>query len=254
MKLPRKIVFFGVSGSGKSTLGNFLAVHHGYELSAFAAPLKRAVKTIFGFDDETLYGPASLRDNQLREFEFSGWCFECHGQCRGPERLLGSYPGSSAVGPDWVLREEQKVALALLKGEMKNNYWLCMKCGASYPFYVSCREALKTLGTAWGRRFCNDIWITSCLVGMAPDKSYAITDGRFWNEREASNASGCATILLRRGLVDSVSPHPSEKEVRDMACDSHKNFTAILDNDVGDVEENCQKLLALLQSFAWEEV
>jgi hypothetical protein len=250
MRLPTRIAFFGVSGSGKSTLGNYMATRYGFELTAFAAPLKRAVQTIFGFDEQTLYGPAESRDKQHAKFVHSGWCFDCGKCCQDPSRLFAEMPTSCTE--HWPkMREQKEKAIALLKQTMRDEYWLCTKCGATYSYFVSCRQALQTLGTAWGRQLCGDIWIQSCLASLDPDRQYVITDGRFFNERDASLKSNCVSILLMRGIEESTNPHPSEKEVQTMAKEYPESFTAVLRNDVGTVEENCHKLMDLLQSFEW---
>jgi len=56
----------GLKGSGKSTVGKMLAEHLGsaYGEQAFADPLKRFVKEVFGWSDEALWGESALRDVQ----------------------------------------------------------------------------------------------------------------------------------------------------------------------------------------------
>jgi hypothetical protein len=54
-----KYQLIGITGkkfSGKDTLGNFLVQNYGYEQIAYADAMKDAVKCIFDFDDEQLYG------------------------------------------------------------------------------------------------------------------------------------------------------------------------------------------------------
>lgn len=46
----------GNIGSGKSTCANILVEKHGFTELAFADPLKRACRELFGFTDEQLYG------------------------------------------------------------------------------------------------------------------------------------------------------------------------------------------------------
>ncbi|ATZ80931.1 monophosphate kinase [Bodo saltans virus] len=55
-KLPKIIGITGRKFTGKDTLGNYLVDTYGYTRLAYADALKDAVKAIFDFDDEQLYG------------------------------------------------------------------------------------------------------------------------------------------------------------------------------------------------------
>lgn len=53
------VQLIGVTGkkfNGKDTIGNYLISNHQYVRLSFADPLKEALKCIFGFTDEQLYG------------------------------------------------------------------------------------------------------------------------------------------------------------------------------------------------------
>lgn len=238
LELPRKIILCGVSGAGKSTLGDTMAARFHYVPIGFADPLKEACGIIFGFDEDDLYGPSHRRNARYNDFEFSGWCFECNHQCRGPARHLRARN---------VPEPEQSIALELKHAE-DEDYWLCPICHATYPKHVTVREALKTLGTAWGRKFCTNLWAATCLREMRakPDSGWIVTDCRFPNERNRCALDGCFTVLLLRELEASSSPHPSEAEVRAMAKDP-SGFDGVLDNREGGANQNFEKLIALLQ-------
>lgn len=252
MKFPSRIVFAGVSKSGKSTLGDFLAKNYDYQVTAFADPLKRAVKQIFGFDDAVLYGPAENRDRHDERFLFSGFCLTCQRQCSDPSRLLVPVPMSSDAVSVALAKEIKQIA-KLVTDTKRDSFWLCTKCGATYPKYVSCRLALQTMGTEWGRTLCNDIWIQACFGAMKPEWNYVVTDGRFYNEVDTSLKNGCVVILLMRGLQESTSTHSSETEIVELAKYSPEIFSAILDNSTGSVEENCAKLVELLETLGQDE-
>lgn len=230
--VPRRVVFFGVSRSGKSTLGEGLRARYGHHVTAFADPLKHAAKAVFDFRDEDLWGPSHTRETPYQQFEFSGWCFECHAQCMGPERFL----------PLFELGDDEKISKVRGLHAADADYWSCGGCGASYPKYVTPREALKTLGTAWGRRFCKDVWAASCFQQMSGNERYAVTDGRFWNELTQATKHNSCTVLLKRGLAESTSPHPSEAEVREMALELG-SFDLVLNNVECSAEANLDKLL-----------
>ena len=52
----RMIGLAGVSGAGKDTAGDYLVRRHGFRRIAFADPLKRWVRDIFGLTDAQLWG------------------------------------------------------------------------------------------------------------------------------------------------------------------------------------------------------
>lgn len=237
--LPRRIVLCGVSGSGKSTLGETLMDRYGYHVTAFADPLKRATQTIFGFKDEHLWGPSVLRETAYPDFVFTGWCFECHVQCQGPERHLATkYRDDPEVLQD-ALEAYAQVA----------DYWRCPRCDAPYPKYVTVREALRTLGTAWGRKFVGNLWASACFANMASDLPYVVTDCRFTNEVIQARIHQSCVVLLRRRLEESTSSHPSEAEPRELGKTPEKWFDLVLDNREGTPAENYQKLLEQLTAL-----
>jgi hypothetical protein len=54
--LPRVIAICGLKRSGKDTIADYLCEEHGYEKIKIAAPLKDALKVMFGFSDEQIEG------------------------------------------------------------------------------------------------------------------------------------------------------------------------------------------------------
>lgn len=232
--LPKKIVLCGVSRSGKTTLGEKMQMHFGHIPIAFADPLKEAAQAIFGFKREHLWGPSEARDTPYPAFEFSGWCFPCGRLCLGPERYLSSFRLSDIQ----AVKEQHKD---------DHDYWQCSYCGSAYSRYATPRTALQTLGTEWGRRYCNQLWARSCFEKMDADQSYIVTDCRFDNERRIGREKGCFVVLLRRGLAESTSPHPSEAEIRELAEQPDK-FDLVLDNTQGSADENFGRFLAELRS------
>lgn len=214
IELPSRIALCGVSRSGKSTLGNAFGLRFGYSVTAFADPLKRAAREVFGFDMEHLYGPSEAREVPYTNFTFSGHCFQCNRQCDN----LGS------------------------------TGWYCPKCCASYPRHVTPRLALQTLGTEWGRKLCPEIWTEACFASMREDRSYVITDCRFDNEREAARAHQSCVVLLLRGLAQSTSPHPSESGIRE-AAKRPELFDIVLDNREGGPRENFDSLVSKMKKL-----
>jgi hypothetical protein len=52
--LPRVVALCGKKRSGKDTVADYLAATHGYTPAKFAAPLKGALKELFGFTQEQI--------------------------------------------------------------------------------------------------------------------------------------------------------------------------------------------------------
>lgn len=238
IRLPQKIVLCGVSGSGKSTLGDNFTRRFGHIQTAFADPLKEATRTIFGFEAEHLWGPSELRETRYRDFETVGWCFDCNVQMLGPERhsrLMELYDH-----PEKALEMREHANNA-------DDYWKCWSCHITMPRYVTPRTALQTLGTAWGRRYCADLWAKSCFARMNPTTSYVVTDCRFTNEREAARAHRACIVLLTRALDRSTSTHPSEAEIRIFAkAFSPDEVDVVLHNEAGSAEDNFAQLVKQL--------
>ena len=85
------------------------------------------------------------------------------------------------------------------------------------------------------------------LARMDPNTSYVVTDCRFNNERRVAQSLGCFVVLLKRGLVQSTSQHPSEAEVREMATDRNL-FDLVLDNSEGTADENFGRFVDQMQT------
>jgi hypothetical protein len=230
--LPSRIALTGVIGSGKSTLGDALARRFGIKAVAFADPLKCAVQAALGISTEDLWGPTHTRDNLYKEFPTSGWCFDCAGYCQGPERELSLFK----------LDDDEEVARVRKAAEDRLDYWLCPGCHATYPGFVNAREALKTLGTNWGRTYSTEMWVRRTFTAMSEHESYVITDCRFHNERRLARKHGGVNVLLLRNLESSTSPHASEAEVREAAQD-RAQFNVVLDNREGTAADNFARLV-----------
>jgi len=195
------IILGGVSGSGKDTVGDLLRDRAGFRKEAFANPLKEMVKHAFpDFTEDDLYGSSSNRNRQYPQYQKSADCVKC-----GLRHLFRNPNGE----PGKELR--------------------CPRCESTYPEYINPRIALQTLGTEWGRRLRNDLWVEAAFyrIGKSTAPDWVITDCRFENEVEAGKRLGAFVVKLTRKLADSTDLHPSEAEFRSIP-DTQFNF--ILDN------------------------
>lgn len=221
------IVLCGVRGSGKDTIGDLLVKNHEFRRYAFATPLKKMVLHAFPrFEFDDLYGPSKNREKQYEQYPFSGICVGCGIVC---QEIMDTHKDGDGI-------------------RAEHNGWTCVSCGMSYPQFINPRIALQTLGTEWGRRLYQNVWIDAAFnemkevnsfddvqgyhLGTAPQdlpppRNWVITDGRFKNEVRRSRELGGITVLLTRGLKESTDPHPSEAELRTI---DHKEFDFIFDN------------------------
>lgn len=194
-RLRQLIGFCGLKGSGKDTSADYLVENYGYAKMSLASPIKDACLSIFGFPEDHLWGASSLRETPDKRYLFTG---------------LDPVTG--------VPLEEVKL------DELR---WWLRKDGEYFPRYLSPRLALTTMGTEWGRRLCENIWVYSCLnsVRNLDTSRSAITDVRFMNEIMAVQSAGGLVIRLLRG--ERKSNHPSELELDNISLDV---FDFVIDN------------------------
>jgi hypothetical protein len=215
------IAFCGVAGSGKDTACNYLC-ERGYEKTSFAAPLKAMAKLAFGFSDEQLYGPSSMREVQDPRYPLSGICLSCGDECTDADER----------GPE--------------ENDLPEGYrWYCGYCDRAYPRYVNARVALQTLGTEWGRRLHADVWAKAAVnfIQSAPSykRYWCLSDLRFRNELQAVKAAGGYVVRLMRGTAKS--NHPSEAELLEMPM---SEFDFVIHNH-GDLPELYSELDRIMQ-------
>jgi hypothetical protein len=197
------IAIAGLAGSGKDTTADFLVRNHGFVKVAFADPMKRFCKEVFGFTAAQLWGPSELRN--------------------APDKRLPR--DKHAWGSD-----------------PKDGIYTCRCCGAtclrgalpsSDPCYLTPRYALQTLGTEWGRDCYPSIWAEALIYtykalragglsytsayGLDPalgrPKGVVVPDLRFGNETDVLKKAGAKLIRVIRpgaGLAGVSGQHVSE--------------------------------------------
>lgn len=182
----------GFAGSGKDTIANYLVERYSYQKTSLADPIKRACREIFGFSDDTLWGPSHMREALDTRYPFSG---------RSPADGF----------------QMHEIALS------EYEWWIDPRSGQKYPKYLSARICLQTLGTEFGRRLDSDLWIKSCLryIGDSGTSRWAIPDVRFRNEMDHIRSAG--GVLIRVCREGQRSLHQSEQEMADIP-DTHFDF------------------------------
>lgn len=197
------IVLFGVKGSGKDTIGDVLQDRHGFMKEAFAKLIKAMLKLAFGFSDEDLYGSSEARERFYTQYAMGNRCLHCDGE-------LKPLNWTETLSP-----------------------LICAQCGADYPPFINVRIGAQTLGTQWGRRLYQHLWVDRCFERIALHRerctvrSFVITDGRFRNELKRSKVLGATCVKLTRGLAESTSQHQSEAEFRSIP---DSEFDLVFDN------------------------
>lgn len=87
------------------------------------------------------------------------------------------------------------------------------------------RTLLQTLGTDWGRKLYENMWVAATMAGLHPDVDYIINDVRFPNEVEAIRKAGGIIVRIDRP-GQSRSDHPSET-----ALDTYHDWDFYIYND-----------------------
>lgn len=197
----------GLAGSGKSTVSSILCRERECVEVALADPLKRICKDVFQFTDEQLWGPSEMRNAPDKRYPRVGFQEYPFMHPQDAADIIG--PGTEA--------------------------------------YLTPRHALQQLGTEWGRRCYDSVWVDYALrvaKTMLYDATYqysartglvrtgsnhlaygefpkgvVIPDVRFKNEVKGIKAAGGKVIRVVRpgaGLKDAAAQHQSEKEQAEM--------------------------------------
>lgn len=220
----------GLAGSGKDTIGRFLHEDHGFATIAFADPIKRCVKEIYGFSEERLWGTSEERSRGDGRYPITS-------QAR-------QFLEEAKRGPDWdPSRIEDRIPFdfEVVTGLRADEHFL------------SARKPCQLLGTEMGRECYPNTWIDLGLrvarqldgqgcrdydrargifpASRPPWSGVAITDVRFQNELQAIQEAGGAVIRVTRpsaGLRGSRGVHASEVE---MTLMGDELFDVVIAND-----------------------
>lgn len=227
----------GPAGSGKSTVAGMLEANHGFASVALADPMKRFCAEVFRFTYEQLWGPSEARNAEDTRFL---------------HRRIGSL-GTTIVDFD----ADGKAVLE--PSPVRDQY-------------LSPRKALQLLGTEWGRRCYESVWIDyglrvakqllekdiefggGCtyhpatgierLMGGFSVNGVVFSDLRFIDELEAIRRAGGKLVRMKRGtsLESDYASHESEQldiedSYSDYVIDNRDTESVVftLDDLVGEV-------------------
>jgi len=184
--MNRIITLAGPKGSGKSTVAQWLVDNRGYTEISLAKPLKDLARRLFPrvLTHEDCWGPSEVRERKLTP-----------GEKREINKSL------SAVVTYLRLDQEGRAILKELFGPLVETTGGEVKLPALYgprdvaqmfaqafePFeesFHSPRTILQKLGTEWGRRVWDEVWLAAVrrTVEAEPTRRYVVPDVRFVNE------------------------------------------------------------------------
>lgn len=221
----------GLAGSGKDTCADFFVRNHGFVKVAFADPLKRIVREVFGFSYDQLWGPSVMRSApDIRYARKHGPHVKHEGashdqeQCQCCSEWYELHDPSSGGTPSCFLTPRyalQKLGTEWARG-CYPNVWV------EYALRVADRlsveggytyDAVRGLEHAW--RPGDENWRTNVVI----------PDVRFKNEIDGLRAHGAKLIRIVRsgsGLVGGAGQHTSETEQASIPDDA---FDTVIQND-----------------------
>ena len=104
----------------------------------------------------------------------------------------------------------------------------------------SARQALQTLGTEWGRGFCETLWVQILIrdaqrIQQLEGKNIVVTDIRYPNELAALDAAGARLVRVRRPALGTKGRPFAPEDVQALfksapsAIDTHTSETSLDD-------------------------
>lgn len=126
----------GVAGAGKDTFADFLVQDAQFTKIALADPLKRICASVFRkFTYDDLWGPSENRNKPHRDYPTQEKTYDNCQECNSP---LVSWSHQESCG------------------------WKCPNHGP-VQFFLTPRFALQQLGTEWGRKCHDGIWVRNTM-------------------------------------------------------------------------------------------
>lgn len=199
------IALAGPKGSGKSTVADWLVQERGYKSLSLADKLKGLAKRFFPttLTMEDLYGPSHVRERRFSPVE----------KRRAVVELQAAIT--------WLrLDPDGRTALTELFGDRDPDKEAAHSLTRAFDPYeeafTSPRTVLQRLGTEWGRRVWDEVWLDAVrrTVSADPGSRYVIPDCRFPNEAQyLKERLGADVYWIEAGarLADRPKdPHASE--------------------------------------------
>jgi hypothetical protein len=216
------IALAGNMGVGKDTIASELQRQMpSLKRTAFAKSLKDIAGFLFDFDEDVLWGPSQLRNEPDARAAFDtywGHVFERLDPALSPNI-------SDLVDPLFPV-ELRGRAWQLLRYIVLNDF---AQQGAAF----TPRYALQRLGTEWGRKIWDDVWLhaVKSRIDQSDHSNWIITDCRFPNEAAFLRSSLNAALVWVEAPVRRPAPtgpqHASEPQKQDFET----YITQVFNND-----------------------
>lgn len=233
------------AGVGKDEVARSMAEHLGCAIVSLADPMKRLALAVFAFSQEQLWGPSDKR-NEVDERYGVVQPLPGRDITPPPSAWLSAWDRLEFVGPGWLtsLGLDDRVHMAGLRRWF---VMLALESAGLDPRLVplghrkptSARRVLQTLGTEWGRRQREDLWVDYMIrvaerlttEDVAYDRAAGVfqmnvrrraagvivPDVRFSNEGRAIRARGGKIVCVERpcvGLTGEAASHESERGIQ----------------------------------------
>ena len=250
------IGFSGPAGSGKDLVADYFA-EKGFMKISFADPIKRFVMKAFGIPKGVLWGPSAARDLEFRVEDY--WWFEA----------IGHFNNAA-----------QELLVDVLTDDTRHTGFLQLYDWFTWLRFnhrerLSARVILQTLGTEWGRKVDENIWLNYAYknIEYCNVKGYryiqdegptflrqhyigaVITDHRFKNEIVYTRKHGGYALRLIRASQENkegnvgLAGHKSEAEQKAIP-DSDFDLVVRFEEGLDKVKD---KLDQIYKEEAWKE-
>lgn len=256
----RIIALLGEAGSGKDLTASLILEHTEGVALALADPLKEFCQEVFGFTHEQLWGPSHFRNAVDPRLSFDEekpgfWRFPYNARRKMQVKEVRKEVTDNFffASPTW-LRDVLPPGYSPGRAITLLDQWFF---GVMELDQITARTCLQLLGTEFGRRVSENIWIDRGLRkahSVRAARQFAvIKDTRFLNEAErVFRTCGEVWRIDRPGLDLShvekagVKGHQSEAEIRSPAMDQF--VTRTIKND-GNIDKLRQEVLKGLQAL-----
>jgi hypothetical protein len=181
------IALAGPKGSGKSTIADWLIANHGYTQLSLADRLKVIAKNLFPvLTDEDLHGPSSVRERAFSVAERRA----CSTAVNAALTYIRLDPEGRASMKDLFQAKLDITGFGNPSPDVIDSRALAAAFSLAFEpaeeAFKSPRTLLQRLGTEWGRKVWDEVWLDAVrrTVAANPAKRYVVADCRFPNEAD----------------------------------------------------------------------
>lgn len=246
--MNRVVTLCGPKGSGKSTVADWLVRERGFKEISLAKPLKDLARRFFPrvLSHEDCWGPSERRERRLtsaekREVSKSLAAVVTYLRLDGEGRAILK----DLFGPLIEISGGEVKAPALYGPRDVAQ----MFAQAFEPFeesFTSPRTVLQKLGTEWGRRVWDEVWLAAVrrTIESEPGSKFVVPDVRFVNEAKyLRDHLGAAPFWVEAGA--RIASRPSDAHASEPTREALLPFCQGEIGTAGSVEDLSATLTAL---------